>query len=119
MYKPFHLIGLELSISVLNAALRGEPTGATRCWRGDAVATAKRDLKAGETLDGEGGYTVYGRLMPAQASKAVGGLPVGLAHGVTLVRDVAQGQVVTGADVELDEAQPIVSLRRELEATEW
>ncbi|TCR69792.1 SAF domain-containing protein [Bosea sp. BK604] len=119
MYKPFHLIGLELSISVLNAALRGEPTGATRYWRGDAVATAKRDLKAGETLDGEGGYTVYGRLMPAQASKAVGGLPIGLAHGVTLVRDVAQGQVVTGADVELDEAQPIVSLRRELEATEW
>lgn len=119
MYKPFHLIGLELSISVLNAALRGEPTGATLFWRGDAVATAKRDLKAGETLDGEGGYTVYGRLLPAQASKAVGGLPIGLAHGVKLVRDVAEGQVVTGEDVELDEAQPIVSLRRELEATEW
>lgn len=119
MYKPFHLIGLELSISVLNAALRGEPTGSTRSWRGDAVATAKRDLKAGEMLDGEGGYTVYGKLMPARASRTVGGLPIGLAHGVVLARDVAEGQVVTNADVALDEAQPIVSLRRELEATEW
>lgn len=119
MYKPFHLIGLELSISVLNAALRGEATGATRGWRGDAVATAKRDLKAGEMLDGEGGYTVYGRLMPAKASKAAGGLPIGLAHGVRLSRDVAAGQAVTHADVALDETQAIVSLRRELEATDW
>src|SRR5215207_10358302 len=66
MYKPFHLIGLELSISVLNAALRGEPTGSTREWRGDAVAVAKRPLRAGETLDGEGGRTVYGKLVPAR-----------------------------------------------------
>ena len=115
MYKPFHLIGLELSISVLNAALRGEPTGATKAWRGDAVATAKRGLRAGETLDGEGGYTVYGRLMPAAASRAAGGLPIGLAHGVKLVRDVAAGAVVTSADVALDETQPLVMLRRELE----
>jgi predicted homoserine dehydrogenase-like protein len=69
MYKPFHLIGLELSISVLNAALRGEPTGSCRAWRGDAVAVAKRTLKAGETLDGEGGYTVYAKLIPAATSR--------------------------------------------------
>jgi predicted homoserine dehydrogenase-like protein len=119
MYKPFHLIGLELSISVLNAALRGEPTGATKGWRGDAVATAKRALKAGEMLDGEGGYTVYGKLMPAKASQAIGGLPIGLAHGVRLNRDVAAGQPVTRADVALDETQAIVQLRRELEATDW
>lgn len=117
MYKPFHLIGLELPISVLNAALRQEPTGTTRSWRGDAVAVAKRALKAGETLDGEGGYTVYGRLMPATASRACGALPIGLAHGVKLRRDVAAGQPVTEADVTLDESQPIVSLRRELLAT--
>ncbi|WP_449255875.1 NAD(P)H-dependent oxidoreductase [Bosea sp. (in: a-proteobacteria)] len=119
MYKPFHLIGLELSISVLNAALRGEPTGMTRGWRGDAVAVAKRALTAGEMLDGEGGYTVYGRLMPAAASKSCRGLPIGLAHGVRLTRDVAAGQPVTEADVTLDESQPIVSLRRELAATAW
>ncbi|MGN6096172.1 MAG: NAD(P)H-dependent oxidoreductase [Bosea sp. (in: a-proteobacteria)] len=119
MYKPFHLIGLELSISVLNAALRGEPTGMTRGWRGDAVAVAKRALRAGEMLDGEGGYTVYGRLMPAAASKTCRALPIGLAHGVRLTRDVAADQPVTEADVTLDESQPIVSLRRELAATAW
>ena len=80
MYKPFHLIGLELSISVLNVALRGEPTGSCRGFRGDAVAVAKRALKAGETLDGEGGYTVYAKLIPAARSLKLGALPIGLAH---------------------------------------
>src|SRR3954466_11749573 len=70
MYKPFHLIGLELSISVLSAALRGEPTGQPYGFRGDVAAVAKRDLRAGEMLDGEGGYTVWGKLMPAAASLA-------------------------------------------------
>ena len=84
---------------------------------GDAVATAKCDLKAGEMLDGEGGYTVYGKLMPAAASRVAKALPIGLAHHVKLVRDVAAGAVVTSADVALDEASQIVSLRRELEAT--
>ena len=99
MYKPFHLIGMELSISVLSAALRGEATGAPQAFRGDAVAVAKRALKAGERLDGEGGYTVWARAMPARASVACGALPIGFAHGVTLIRDVAAGAVLTKADV--------------------
>ena len=115
MYKPYHLIGLELSISVLNAALRGEPTGACRAWRGDAVAVAKRALKAGETLDGEGGYTVYAKLIPAARSLQCGALPIGLAHGVKLMRDVAAGEILTCADVELDEKQEAVRIRREME----
>src|SRR3954463_7995449 len=94
MYKPFHLIGLELSVSVLNAALRGEPTGSTKEWRGDVVTIAKRALKAGEMLDGEGGYTVYGKLVPAVRSLADGALPLGLAHKVKLLNDVAAGGVV-------------------------
>ena len=68
MYKPFHLIGLELGISVASVGLRREPTGVARGWHGDVVATAKRDLREGELLDGEGGYTVYGKLMPAADS---------------------------------------------------
>ena len=116
MYKPFHLIGLELGISVLSAALRGEPTGQSREFRGDAVAVAKRDLKPGETLDGEGGYTVWGRLMPAKASVAARALPIGLAHRVGLVRPVARGTVLTLDDVEpLAESQAL-KLRREAEA---
>ena len=104
MYKPFHLIGLELSISVLNVALRGEPTGSCRAWRGDAVAVAKRALKAGEMLDGEGGYTVYAKLIPAERSLKLGALPIGLAHRVKVLRDVAAGEFLTAADVALDDA---------------
>jgi predicted homoserine dehydrogenase-like protein len=116
MYKPFHLIGLELSISVLNAALRKEPTGACKAWNGDVVAVAKRELKAGETLDGEGGYTLYGKLLPAARSAAERALPIGLAHGIKLVRNVAAGQIVSRDDVMLDERLLAVRVRREMEA---
>jgi predicted homoserine dehydrogenase-like protein len=112
MYKPYHLIGLELNISVLSAALRGEPTGQPQGFRGDVVACAKRDLKAGEMLDGEGGYTVWGKLAPGQASVAMDGLPIGLAHRVRLSRDVAKGALLSMADVALDEESEAVRTRR-------
>jgi len=115
MYKPFHLIGLELSISVLNVALRGEPTGSCRAWRGDAVAVAKRALKAGEMLDGEGGYTVYAKLIPAARSLTLGALPIGLAHRVKLLRNVAAGEFLTAADVAIDGNAQAVRIRREME----
>ncbi len=116
MYKPFHLIGLELGISVLSAALRGEPTGRSRAFRGDAVAVAKRDLAPGDMLDGEGGYTVWGRLMPAERSVAIGALPIGLAHGLKVMRPVRVGDLVTQADVEPLADGPTLRLRRETEA---
>ena len=99
MYKPYHLIGLELGVSVLSAALRGEPTGQTRRWAGDVVAIAKRPLNRGEILDGEGGYTVWGQLIPAARSASAAALPIGLAHGLRLVRDVPAGQMLTSNDV--------------------
>ena len=116
MYKPFHLIGLELGISVASAALRGEATGAPDGFWGDAVATAKSDMKFGDTLDGEGGYTVYGTLMPAAASLAADGLPIGLAHGVTLKRDIAQDEKIRWSDVDIDLTAQAVTIRREMEA---
>ena len=91
MYKPYHLIGLELGISIASVALRGEATGSTRGFRGDVVATAKRDLRPGEVLDGEGGYMVYGKLQPAAASLRDGGLPIGLAHRLKLRQAVKAG----------------------------
>ncbi|MBI2293874.1 MAG: Gfo/Idh/MocA family oxidoreductase [Betaproteobacteria bacterium] len=121
MYKPYHLIGLELGISVASVGLRREATGAATGFRGDVVATAKRDLKAGETLDGEGGYTVYGKLMPAADSLACGGLPLGLAHGVKLARAVAKGGALTWNDVAAIDSDA-ARLRREMEAVfarEW
>jgi len=116
MHKPYHLIGLELGITVAMAGLRGEATGAAQGFLGDVVATAKRDLAEGETLDGEGGFTVYGRLMPAADSLAAGGLPLGLAHGVRLKRAVAAGRPVGWADVAIDAGVEAVRVRREMEA---
>ncbi|HEX6144997.1 MAG TPA: SAF domain-containing protein [Geminicoccaceae bacterium] len=114
LWRPFHLIGLELGISVASAALRGEPTGSAGRFRADVVATAKRDLLEGEVLDGEGGETVYGHLTPAATSIEREGLPIGLAHGVKLRRPVAAGARLTSSDVEIDPADPLVRLRDEM-----
>jgi predicted homoserine dehydrogenase-like protein len=115
MYKRWHLIGLEAGISVASVGLRGEPTGCATGWRADAVATAKKELKPGELLDGEGGYTVVGRLMPAADSLAQGCLPLGLAHGWKLLKPVAAGQPVKWNDVAFDANATAVKLRREME----
>ncbi len=117
MYKRWHLIGLEVGISVASVGLRGEATGCATGWRADAVATAKKDLRAGEILDGEGGYTVVGRLMPAEASLARGCLPLGLAHGWKMLRPVAAGQPLSWSDVAFDANVPAVKLRREMESS--
>ena len=114
MYKPYHLIGLELGISVASAGLRGEATGSPQAFRGDVVAVAKRDLAAGDALDGEGGYTVYGRLMPAADSLACGGLPLGLAHGMKVKRAVARDTPVRWSDVDAPDTEA-VRVRREME----
>ncbi len=115
MYKPFHLIGLELNISILSAALLKKPTGSTLDFNSDVVATAKRDLKAGEMLDGEGGFTVYGKLMPANKSLRMGGLPIGLAHRIRLKNNVNTDQQISWDDVEIDPTDQAVSVRKEME----
>ncbi len=116
LWRPYHLIGLELPLSVASVALRGEATGAAREWRGDVAAVAKRDLGVGEILDGEGGAMVWGRCIPARRSAALGALPIGLAHGVRLTRAVARGAMLTEADVALDPGAHAVRLRRGLVA---
>jgi len=116
MYKPYHLIGLELNISVLSAALRNEPTGQPHGFRGDVASIAKRNLRAGEMLDGEGGYTVWGKLMPAAASLAAAALPIGLAHRLTLKNNVAHGAVVRWSDVAFDANNETVKTRKAMEA---
>jgi predicted homoserine dehydrogenase-like protein len=115
LYKPYHLIGLELGISVASAGLRREPTGQPTGFRGDVVATAKRDLMEGEMLDGEGGFTVWGKLMPAADSLRLGGLPIGLAHHLKLRRPVKAGAPLSWNDVIADEADAAVKFRREME----
>jgi len=115
LYKRWHLIGLEVGMSVASVALRGEATGVAQCWNADVVATAKRDLKPGDVLDGEGGYTVWGKLLPAGTSMRIGGVPLGLAHDVKVVRPVAKGASVSWSDVAIDTTTRAYALRRELE----
>jgi predicted homoserine dehydrogenase-like protein len=115
LYKRWHLIGLEVGISVASVGLRREPTGCATGFRADVIATAKRDLKPGEILDGEGGYTVWGKLFPAEKSLAYGGLPLGLAHNVKLLKPIAAGQSLRWADVACDESLLAVRVRREME----
>ena len=103
-------------MSVASVALRGEPTGVAHCWNADVVATAKRDLRPGEMLDGEGGYTVWGKLLPADKSMQMGGLPLGLAHNIKLTRAVRKGQCLGWADVAMDTSSPACRIRREMEA---
>lgn len=116
LYKRWHLIGLEVGVSVASVALRGEATGVPHCWNADVVATAKRDLKPGDMLDGEGGYTVWGKLLPAATSMRLGGLPLGLAHNVRVVRPVARGQSLSWSDVAMDTSTPAYQVRREMES---
>ena len=119
MYKPFHLIGLELNISILSAALLGKATGSTKTFTGDVVATAKRQLKAGEILDGEGGYTVWGKLYPAYRSLQMDGLPIGLAQNVRLITDVPENAPVRWQDVEIDHSLEAIKIRRALEPVSY
>jgi predicted homoserine dehydrogenase-like protein len=115
LYKRWHLIGLEVGVSVASVALRGEATGVAAGWNADVVATAKRDLQPGEMLDGEGGYTVWGKLLPATTSAAMGGLPLGLAHDVKVVRAVRRGQSLSWADVAIDTSTQAYRVRKAME----
>jgi predicted homoserine dehydrogenase-like protein len=115
LYKRWHLIGLEVGVSVASVALRGEPTGVATTWSADVVATAKRDLLPGELLDGEGGYTVWGKLLPAATSLQRGGLPLGLAHQVKVVRPVRKGESLSWADVAMDTTTDAYRTRKAME----
>jgi predicted homoserine dehydrogenase-like protein len=109
------LIGLELNISILSAGLRGLPTGCTQDFCGDVVATAKRDLKRGEILDGEGGSTVWGKLIPAKTSLKKRYFPIGLAQGVALKRSLKMGSVVGWDDIIFDPNDDTILVRQSME----
>ena len=115
MYKPFHLIGMELNISIFSAALLNQATGQTQKFTGDVVSTAKRNLKKGEILDGEGGSTVWGKLVPSNLSLSIEALPIGLAHSVKLKNDVRQNEIVKWSDVEFSLNDPAIAYRKSME----
>jgi predicted homoserine dehydrogenase-like protein len=117
LYRPYHYVGLELNISIANAALRGVATGSPIGFYADVVATAKKDLAAGDLLDGEGGFTVWGKLVSAEKSVSEGHLPVAMAHHVKLRNAVPKGGIVRWEDIVIDDSlATAIELRRETEA---
>jgi predicted homoserine dehydrogenase-like protein len=115
IYRPFHLIGLEVGVSAASAVLRHEATGSADRFIADVASVTKRDVKAGEVLDGEGGYTVFGRLTTSEESIRRKYLPLGLSRGAKMFRDVPKDSFVTYDDVELDETPMAFKLRKALE----
>ncbi|MEJ2047320.1 MAG: flagellar biosynthesis protein FlgA [Dehalococcoidia bacterium] len=115
LYRPYHLIGLELGISVASVGLRGEPTGSPQSFLADVASVAKKELKAGDILDGEGGYTVYGRLARAEDSLAAGYLPIGLSSQARVIRPVAKGTVLSYDDVAIDDRLFSYKIRKIME----
>ena len=116
MYKPFHLIGMELNTSIFSAALLKLPTGQTKYFKGDVVSVSKKNLKKGEKLDGEGGFTVWGKLIPASTSLNLKALPIGLANDMFLKNDIDKDKIITWNDVEFDSNDEIISYRHQMES---
>ena len=115
LYRPYHLIGLELGVSVASVALRREPTGTSQSFSADVVSVAKRDLSAGEELDGEGGATVWGKIIPARDSLSRKAVPIGLASGIRVTQPVARGETVTWDHVSVPNDEIAHKLRRQME----
>jgi predicted homoserine dehydrogenase-like protein len=115
MYKPFHLIGMELNTSIFSATLLKLPTGQTKYFKGDVVSVSKRNLKKGEKLDGEGGFTVWGKLIPASTSLNLKALPIGLANDMFLKNDIDKDKIITWNDVEFDSNDEIINYRHQME----
>lgn len=115
MYKPFHLIGMELNTSIFSAALLKLPTGQTKYFKGDVVSVSKRNLKKGEKVDGEGGFTVWGKLIPASTSLNLQALPIGLANDMYLKNDIDKDKILTWNDVEFDSNDEIINYRHQME----
>ena len=115
LYRPIHMIGLELGISVAVAALRNEPTGAPTGFHSDVVATAKRDLKAGEMLDGEGGFCVWGKQTPPMLARR------NFCRSASRITSSSsaispKASALKWSDVDYDPNDFAVKVRREMEA---
>jgi predicted homoserine dehydrogenase-like protein len=117
LWRPYHLIGLEIGVSVASVALRGEPTGAPFAGhRAEVVCATRTPLRAGDLIDGEGGYAVYGTCVPAELARAKRLVPLGLAHGLRLIHDVPADHPIGTDDVAFDDTSFLWNLRRQQDA---
>jgi len=112
-YRPYHLCSFEMAIGIVRAVIDNDPTitplGSPMA---DVVTVAKRDLTVGEILDEIGGYTYYGLIDKAETIKNENILPIGLARGAILIKDVGQDEPITFDDVKLDRNSVLYKLRK-------
>lgn len=117
LYRPYHLTSLETPLSIARAYLQKEATIAPYFGMvAETVAVAKKELRAGEALDGIGGFSAYGKIITAADRREQEALPIGLiGPNIRLSRDVAQGSVITFHDIEITEQNTIMRLREQME----
>ena len=112
IWRPYHYIGLELAQSIYSIALDNRATGFTKNYNADVASYAKKDLKKGDKLDGEGGFCARGRLVTSEKSKREKILPLGLTDNAILIRDINKDDVIKLDDVDLDLPEDIVKARQ-------
>ena len=111
IWRPYHYIGLELAQSIYSISLDLKPTGFTKNYNSDVAAVAKKDLKVGEKLDGEGGFCARGKLISSQKSKEDGILPLGLTDSAIVKRNIKKDELIKLTDVDLDLPKEVLEAR--------
>ena len=111
IWRPYHYIGLELAQSIYSISLDLKPTGFTKNYNSDVAAVAKKDLKVGEKLDGEGGFCARGKLISSQKSKEDGILPLGLTDSAIVNRNIKKDELIKLTDVDLDLPKEVLEAR--------
>ena len=111
IWRPYHYIGLELAQSIYSIALDQKATGQTINYNADVAAYAKKDLKAGDRLDGEGGFCARGKLITSKKSKQENILPLGLTDNAVLKKDINKDEVIKINDVELNLPKEVIEAR--------
>ena len=111
IWRPYHYIGLELAQSIYSIALDNRATGFTKNYNAEVASIAKKDLKKGEKLDGEGGFCARGRLITSEKSKKEKILPLGLTDNAILKKDISKDETIKIEDVELNLPKEVVEAR--------
>ena len=111
IWRPYHYIGLELAQSIYSIALDKKATGFTKNYNADVASYAKKDLKVGEKLDGEGGFCARGKLITSKKSKEEKILPLGLTDGAEVIKNIKKDEVIKISDVKLNLPKEVTKAR--------
>ena len=112
IWRPYHYIGLELAQSIYSIALDAKATGYTKYYNADVASVAKKNLKHGDVLDGEGGFCARGRLVTSKISKEKKILSLGLSDGAILNKDIQKDEIICLQDVELNLPEEVIKARQ-------